>query len=68
MTRTKLEACPFEAATRASRCEECCSKSGGLTPCVAAWLASKAGYVELVEPRRGADVTYLRRARQRRAA
>ncbi|MGH2607999.1 MAG: hypothetical protein ACRDHF_02820 [Tepidiformaceae bacterium] len=60
MTRPKIEACPFDAPTRASRCEDCCAKSGGLTPCVAAWLASRAGYVELVEPHSPADVLNLR--------
>lgn len=67
MTRTKMEACPFEAATRASQCEDCCARSGGLTPCVAAWLASKAGYVELVEPVRTGNVLELRRALGRAA-
>ena len=50
--REKIEACPFEAATRAARCESCCAVSGGLTPCVAAWLASRAGHVELVQSER----------------
>ncbi len=68
MTRTKVEACPFEATTRASQCEGCCARSGGLTRCVAAWLASRAGYVELVEPRQPPDVMHLRRAMARRAA
>ncbi|MEX1104312.1 MAG: hypothetical protein WED87_08680 [Dehalococcoidia bacterium] len=67
MERTKMEACPFDAATRASRCEDCCAKSGGLTPCVAAWLASRAGYVELVEPGRPGNVVELRRAMGRAA-
>lgn len=47
--RLRMKACPYEPQTRASKCEGCCAKSGGLTPCVAAWLASKAGYVDLVE-------------------
>lgn len=59
--RQKMEACPYEAATRASKCEACCASSGGLTPCVIAWLASKAGLVDLVEPRRPANLADLNR-------
>lgn len=32
------EACPYDDATRASRCEPCCSTNGSLTPCVVAYL------------------------------
>ena len=66
MNRMKMEACPFDAATRASRCEDCCAKSGGLTPCVAAWLATRAGYVDL-EPDRPAEMLGLRRTLGRAA-
>ena len=65
--REKIEACPHEAATRASKCEGCCAKSGGLTPCVAAWLASKAGFVELVEPSRPGTVAQITRELRRAA-
>ncbi|GAB4332307.1 MAG: hypothetical protein Kow0010_18140 [Dehalococcoidia bacterium] len=34
------EACPFDDAIRASRCESCCHRHG-LPPCVAAWLAAR---------------------------
>lgn len=34
------DACPFEDAIRASRCESCCARHG-LPPCVAAWLAAR---------------------------
>lgn len=57
--REKMEACPFEAQTRASKCEGCCANSGGLTPCVAAWLAAKAGYVDLVGTTRAMGVLEL---------
>ena len=50
--RQQMKACPYEAQTRASKCEGCCAKNGGLTPCVAAWLASKAGLADLYEPMR----------------
>lgn len=65
--RQKMEACPYQAATRASKCEACCAKSGGLTPCVAAWLASKAGYVDLVGPPRRTSVLGLKRELRRAA-
>jgi hypothetical protein len=33
------EACPFEARTRANRCETCCS-ANSVPPCAAAYLSS----------------------------
>jgi hypothetical protein len=30
--------CPFDATTRANRCETCSSANKGLPPCVAAYL------------------------------
>jgi hypothetical protein len=50
MRRVKLDTCPFDAATRASKCEGCCARNAGMPPCVAAWLASRAGSVELLQP------------------
>lgn len=41
MSRVK-DACPYEPQVRAERCETCCEVSGGLTPCVAAWLRTSA--------------------------
>lgn len=32
------QSCPFDAETRAARCESCCTTNGELTPCVKAWL------------------------------
>lgn len=37
MQRNK-QACPYEPANRAERCEGCVDAHGGVTPCVAAWL------------------------------
>lgn len=34
------DACPFDDAIRAARCEGCCARHG-LPPCVAAWLAAR---------------------------
>lgn len=65
--RQKVEACPYEPTTRAWRCEGCCAKSGGMTPCVAAWLASKAGYVDLVEPAPPISPVALKRELRRAA-
>jgi hypothetical protein len=36
------EACPYDEATRAARCESCCAGHGALPPCVVAWLDMKA--------------------------
>lgn len=57
--RAKMEACPYDAAARALQCQSCCAASHGMPPCVAAWLASKAAYVELVEADRPANVLQL---------
>jgi hypothetical protein len=32
------DACPYDAATRAARCESCCATNNSMTPCVVAWL------------------------------
>jgi hypothetical protein len=40
MTRME-KACPFSAATRASHCERCWRASGGVPPCVAAYLGGR---------------------------
>ena len=37
MSRIK-DACPYEPAARAERCESCTEVNGGVTPCIAAWL------------------------------
>lgn len=39
MTRRIEEACPFDARTRAARCEGCC-RENQVPPCVQAWLAA----------------------------
>jgi hypothetical protein len=36
------EACPYDDATRASRCDPCCAANGALTPCVLAYLRGQA--------------------------
>ena len=35
------DACPFDARGRANRCENCCSASNNLPPCVAAYLVGR---------------------------
>ncbi|HEX6030914.1 MAG TPA: hypothetical protein VFY90_05745 [Tepidiformaceae bacterium] len=60
----KLEACPFDTATRASRCENCCSMNRGVPPCVVAWLAAGGERLDVIEELRPVNVvTFARRLR-----
>jgi hypothetical protein len=54
-------ACPFDAATRATRCSSCSVANASLPPCVVAFLSGVSSRAENVIPLR-AEAPAMRRA------
>ena len=42
------EGCPYDAVSRAARCESCYEQSGALPPCVKNWLSTRLMQAEPV--------------------